>query len=66
MKFLRDSVQQQAELDYDRRQNLRDEKIKTYLDTQVMKYLIHHNNQSINNSAGASLSVDKDTIELTR
>lgn len=65
MKYFRNSIMKQAEMDYDQRQKLRDEKIKTYFDTQVMKYLIQHNSQSMETS-GLRSTVDQDTIELTR
>jgi hypothetical protein len=57
----------QAEIDYDSRQKLRDEKIKAYFDSQVMKYLINHNNQNLSSLAPSNSSqVESDTIELTR
>jgi len=65
MKYFRNSIMKQAEMDYDQRQKLRDEKIKTYFDTQVMKYLIQHNSQSME-ASGLRSTVDQDTIELTR
>ena len=40
---LKKSFQKRAEIEYDERQNLRDEKIKSYVDSQVMKYLIQNN-----------------------
>lgn len=67
MKYLRGSIEKQAEIEYDRRQKLRDEKIKTYFDTQVMKYLIRHNSESVEmGAAGQRSTVDQDMIELTR
>ena len=65
MKYFRNSIMKQAEMDYDQRQKLRGEKIKTYFDTQVMKYLIQHNSQSME-ASGLRSTVDQDTIELTR
>lgn len=67
MRYLRASFEKQAEISYDRRQKLRDERIKTYLDSQVMKYLIHHNSAQVGEPSGErSASVDQDMVELTR
>ena len=44
LEFYKDSLVKQAEIDYDSRQKLRDEKIKAYFDSQVMKYLIKNSN----------------------
>ena len=67
MRYLRASFEKQAEISYDRRQKLRDERIKTYLDSQVMQYLIHHNSAQVSEPNGErSAAVDQDMVELTR
>lgn len=67
MRHLRASIEKQAEIEYDKRQKLRDERIKTYFDTQVMKFLIQHNSQSVEmNATGQRSTADQDMIELTR
>ena len=68
LNYFKESLVKQAEIDHDSRQKLRDDKIKSYFDEQVMKYLINQKSQSM----GAHVereqqsSVDEDTIELTR
>ena len=37
MKYFRGSLLKQAESTYDQRQKLRDEKLKSYVDSEVMK-----------------------------
>ena len=68
LKYLKESLAKQAEIDYDSRQQLRDDKIKSYFDEQVMKYLINHKSRSMEGNAQKehTSTVDEDTIELTR
>ena len=67
MRYLKAGLEKQAEISYDKRQKLRDERIKTYFDSQVMKYLISHNSKHVSDLSGErNPSVDQDMVELTR
>jgi len=68
LNYFKESLAKQAEIDHDSRQKLRDDKIKSYFDEQVMKYLINQKSQSMeaNVEREQQSTVDEDTIELTR
>ena len=68
LRYFQESLAKQAEIDHDSRQKLRDDKIKSYFDEQVMKYLVNQKSQSMEANAEREQrsTVDEDTIELTR